>query len=277
MKKNIATAIAFALWLPFLGATIIIDLDAKLNFQIPDPNASISCGVEGCIFGWNNGSGHQMIIRNTSQGYNIPFEFKIEENSIKIKQLYAQGGPQSVDYGLARPGFVCGDAPGSQIPYLEIRDCSSGGEGIIGLLYFTREGDENQVLRVRLETLLPWTLFRMVALPPNQGFAAPGGNSTKWFDPNMANERQRSELADRKFTVAPNPFSNALRVHTNLMETELAECTLVNLQGQSIRMINMVNHGDELIFDTQTVPPGLYFLFIEYNESKEYHRVVKLE
>jgi hypothetical protein len=76
--------------------------------------------------------------------------------------------------------------------------------------------------------------------------------------------------ADNKLAVYPNPFDNELIVNTS----DDAHVTVVNAMGQTLNLTVRYS-GNTLVFDTNELPKGVYFVQVDRNGEVETIKVFK--
>jgi len=79
------------------------------------------------------------------------------------------------------------------------------------------------------------------------------------------------EIMVNAITLYPNPFHNRLTISRN--STENINCTLLNSNGQKIRMIELKESN--IILDPGPIPDGIYFLQYRYNNKNVTKKIIK--
>jgi hypothetical protein len=74
------------------------------------------------------------------------------------------------------------------------------------------------------------------------------------------------EIAEK--TVYPNPFTNELEINTATLTSQPEKITILNLQGQKVKELEIANPLDNIKFSTTDLGKGIYFLNI-YQKNKE--------
>ncbi len=251
------------------SANIIIDLDIKLTYSIPNSN-NFPC-VSGCNLTWTPAT-YWMSIRNPL-GQSTAFMLTINtiEDNVKIKEA-PNGIPGT---GIVRPEYECGSYGFTEWGYLEFRECEAQGD-LLAEILFSRQGN---ILTVRLVPYQAGLEFlRSDPLPPNQAMTIQAGPIH--FSSDEADTADRNKATTQKYTatsISPNPFSQSLKVQSNASETETISLQLLNSNGQTLQTASYKGGQEAYEFFTADVPPGFYFLQVKVADSVRSYRVVKIE